>query len=167
MCWMCDHPAATRQDYLDQTRRIITESGWAVQYVEREGFRGPYAYTVGLTARGKPELVVTGMPAARAAELLNDVAAHVLHAEPPQPGDQVRLTGGPLLEVVEVEVPDAHLFLVGELYGADFLALQLVHADDRDRWPWEVGYRGRRGGQPVLGPRVRSSPQAAAPPPAP
>jgi hypothetical protein len=163
MCWMCDHPAATRQDYLDQIARIIAESGWAVQYVQREGFCAPYAYTVGLTARDKPELVVTGLPAVRAAELLNDVAAHVLHAEPPRPGDQVRLTGGPLFEVVEVEVPDAHLFLASEFYGADFRALQLVHADDRDHWPWDVGYRGRRGGQSVLGPRAHSSPSGRRP----
>jgi hypothetical protein len=32
--------------------------------------------------------------------------------------------------------------------------LQMVWADDRDRWPWERGFRGRRGGQPVLGPRT-------------
>jgi hypothetical protein len=154
MCWMCDHPNATRQDYLDYLDCIIMDSGWAVQFVERDGLRPPYAYTVGLTARGKPELVATGMPARRAAGLLNSVAAHVLHSEPPKPGEQIPLVGGPLIEIVEVDVPQAHLLMVGEFYHGGFRALQLVHADDRGHWPWDVGYRGIRGGQPVLGRRA-------------
>lgn len=154
MCWMCDHPNATRQDYLEYLGRIIADCGWAVQAVERDRLRPPYAYTVGLTASGRPELVVTGLPAQRAAELLNDVASHVLHAEAPEPGEQIPLIGGPLIEIVEVEVPQAHLLMAEEIYGPGFRALQLVHADDRGHWPWDVGYRGVRGGQPVLGSRT-------------
>lgn len=47
-----------------------------------------------------------------------------------------------------------------ELYGPRIRALQVVHADDRGRWPREAGYRGVRGGQPVLG--VRAVPPASA-----
>jgi hypothetical protein len=32
--------------------------------------------------------------------------------------------------------------------------LQLVYADDRGHWPWDTGFRGGRGGQPVLGARA-------------
>ncbi len=64
MCWMCDHPTATREDYFDQIARLIKDNGWAVQGVERDRLRPPYAYTIGLTAYLKPELVVTGLPAA-------------------------------------------------------------------------------------------------------
>ncbi len=154
MCWMCDHPTATREDYLGQIGRLIATTGWAVQFVERDRLRPPYAYTIGLTAHHKPELVVTGMPAKRSAELLNDVASHLLHAAEPKQGEQIQLIDGPLIEIVEVEVPEAHLLLVGEFYD-DYRALQLVHADDRGHWPWDVGYRGLKGGQPVLGPRAR------------
>jgi hypothetical protein len=76
---MCDHPKATTQDYLAHLRSIIGETGWAVQVVEGNRFRSPTAYTVGLAARGKPELVVTGMAAYRAVKLLNQVATHILH----------------------------------------------------------------------------------------
>lgn len=38
-----------------------------------------------------------------------------------------------------------------ELCGLGIDAQQLVYADDRGRWPWEVGFRGT---QPVLGPRA-------------
>lgn len=154
MCWMCDHPMATRQDYLDHIRSIIARQCWAVQGVERDRYRPPYAYTVGLTAHGKPELVVTGMSLTRAAELLNDIAAHVLHAPAPALGECIPLIGGPLVEFIKVDVPSAHLLVADELYGPHLRALQVVHADDRGRWPWESGYRGIKGGQPILGVRT-------------
>ncbi len=156
MCWMCDHPGTTLQDYLNHMSSIIHKNIWAIQGVQRDGLRPPFAYTVGLTAMGKPELIVTGMPTARAAALLNDVAVHILHAEVPEPGERVPLIGGPLIEFVEVQTPTAHLLRACDLYGTRIRALQVVHADDRGRWPWETGYRGVKGGQPVLGPRAHA-----------
>jgi Domain of unknown function (DUF4262) len=153
MCWFCDHPDGTRLDYLDFLRDKITRFGWAVQSVERDRIHPPWAYTVGLTSYGHPELVVTGLPVRRAAALLNDVAEHVMHAAAPAPGEQIALRGGPLIEIVDVAEPTAHLVMAVELYGSRLRALQLVHADDRGHWPWDVGYRGVRGGQPVLGAR--------------
>lgn len=47
MCWMCDHPEATAEEYLDEVYGIMLMHGWAVQHVECE--RRPFAYTVGLT----------------------------------------------------------------------------------------------------------------------
>jgi Domain of unknown function (DUF4262) len=160
MCWLCDHPDAKWPDYLDHMRDLIDAEGWAVQAVERDRFRPPWAYTVGLTAAGLPELVATGMSAHRAMHLLNDVAEHVLHTGALAPGGQHALEGGPLIEVVELAEPTAHLFVAVELYGKGIRAQQIVHADDRGHWPWEVGYRGGRGGQPVLG--VRAVPAAGA-----
>jgi hypothetical protein len=154
MCWLCDHPERTRQDYLEYMRELIDCHGWAVQGVQRDRVHPPWAYTVGLTANDRPELVVTGMPLSRAAELLDNVAAHVLHDEAPRPGERIPLIGGPLIEIVEVTEPAAHLLNAVEFYGPGIRALQLVHADDRGHWPWEVGFRGVRGGQPVLGVRV-------------
>lgn len=59
MCWLCDHPQATTQDYLDILRRQIAKCGWTVQYVEG---RSPFGYTIGLSEVGLPELLVTGLP---------------------------------------------------------------------------------------------------------
>jgi hypothetical protein len=160
MCWLCDHPDAKWPDYLGHMRDMIDGYGWAVQAVQRDRIHPPWAYTVGLTAAGMPELVVTGMSASRALDLLNDVAAHVLHAGALVPGDQHALEDGPLIEVVELTEPTAHLFVALELYGKEIRAQQIVHADDRGHWPWDVGYRGIRGGQPVLG--VRAAPSAGA-----
>lgn len=161
MCWQCDHPEGTRQDYLDYLRGLIDAYGWAVQGVERARLRPPWAYTVGLTMLGMPELVATGLSEGRAARLLNDVAAHAVHAAAPQPGEQVALAGGPVIEIVKVTDPAAHLEIAVDLYGPGVRALQVVHADDRGHWPWEVGYRGVRGGQPVLGMRASRPVRAA------
>jgi hypothetical protein len=160
MCWECDHPGGTRLDCLEHMRDLIACYGWAVQGIERDRVHPPWAYTVGLTSNGRPELVVTGLPLGRATRLLNDVASHVLHAAAPRPGEQIPLRGGPMIEIVKIAEPAAHLVTAIELYGPGIQALQLVHADDRGHWPWEVGYRGVRGGQPVLG--VRASPPVSA-----
>ena len=158
MCWMCDHPRATRSGYLEHLRDLVATYGWAVQCVERDGMHPPWAYTVGLTAAGRPELVVTGMSAVRAWELLNNVASHLLHARAPRPGRRIPLIGGPTIEIVELSDATARLVNAVEIYGIGIRALQLVHADDRGHWPWEVGYRGR---QIVLGPRAAPSASAA------
>jgi hypothetical protein len=148
MCWLCDHPAATEADYRDHLARLIDEYGWAVQGVERDGPHPPWAYTVGLPRHGRPELVITGMDLNRATILLNSAATLTL-----EPGQQLTLPGGLAAEVVRVVSPWAHLNLSAAMFGEGVAALQLVHADERGRWPWERGYRGVRGGQPVLGVR--------------
>jgi hypothetical protein len=108
--------------------------------------------------RGHP--CPAGRPGGRDQAGSDDVASHVPHAAAPRPGERIPLRGGPVIEIVEVAEPAAHLVIAIEFYGPGIRALQLVHADDRGHWPWEVGYRGVRGGQPVLG--VRASPASAA-----
>lgn len=162
MCWQCDHPGGTYTDYLEQVLEVITTTGWFVQQIQGDRLHPPWVYTVGLTPYGLPELVVTGMRLPEATSLVNDVTAHVLHAEPPAPGEQIPLVGGPLVEFVTVAEPAAHLNVALNLYGPQIRALQIVHADDRGHLPWDRGYRGIRGGQPVLG--VRTAGSAALPP---
>ena len=153
MCWMCDHPDATERDYNNFLQGLINAHGWAVQGVERDGRHPPWAYTVGLTPHRRPELVITGMGLTRATQVLNGMAAHLLHAQAPEPGTQAALIGGPLVEVVKVAAPWAHLNMAVGFYGQRIRGLQLVHADKRGRWPWDQEYQGVRGGQPVLGTR--------------
>lgn len=153
MCWQCDNPDKTMDDYLEMVRRTIDEYGWFVQVVERDGRRPGFAYTVGLSEHLLPELLVTGLSMRRAGALLNDVAHHlVCHmGDDLVPGQSWTQRGGPTLEVVTVAEPTVHALTAVELYGLDVEAQQLVYADDRGRWPWEVGFRGT---QPVLGPRA-------------
>ena len=143
MCWLCDHPGATELDYQDHLRRLIATFGWVVQGVERDGIHPPWAYTVGLTPHRRPELVITGMGLTRATQVLNGVAAHLLHDAAPEPGTQAALLDGPLVEVVRVTAPWAHLNMAVEFYGQRIRGLQLG-ATDRTLMAW--GYGGSAEG---------------------
>jgi hypothetical protein len=155
MCWQCDHPEATREDYLDLMRGMIRSHGWAVQGVAGNRLYPQWFYTVGLTEHGLPELVVTGIPQRLVGVRLNGPAQGALEEGPPQPGSQRSFADGVLWECVPLTDPTAHLHIAVEIFGPGIRALQLVWQDDRGRWPWDVGFRSGRGGQPVLGPLVR------------
>jgi len=134
VCWLCDHPGATELDYQDHLRQLIDTFGWAVQGVERDGIHPPWAYTVGLTPRRRPELVITGMGLTRATQVLNGVAAHLLHAGAPEPGTQAALLDGPLVEVVRVATPWAHLNMAVEFYGRRIRGLREEHMAPLAAW---------------------------------
>jgi len=68
-------------------------------------------------------------------------------------GEQVVLVGGPVVEFVRLVHPEVHLLRAVDLFGPAVQGLQVAWADDRGRWPWDIGFRGSRGGQPVLGQR--------------
>jgi len=105
---------------------------------------------------GHPELLVTGMRHRDSVHFLNDVAHHLVHhdAQALVAGDRHAWRGGPAAtEVVDVAEPTVHLVMAHALYGPVIRAVQLVYADDRGRWPWEVGFRGN---QSVLGPRAET-----------
>lgn len=152
MCWRCDNPEATEADYFRLIRKLIDRDGWFIQGVEKTRARPAFTYTVGLTLHGHPELLVTGMPSRRATQFLNDQAHALLHhAAPPfKPGDSHLWPDDLLIEVVAVAQPSVHLVMAHGMFGPGIRAVQLVYADDRGRWPWQVGFRGN---QAVLGPR--------------
>lgn len=151
MCWKCDHPTATDDDYLDELRKTMLDDGWAVQYVERR--RTPFAYTVGLHDCGLPELLITGVSAQRATRLLNTVASDMMGGKTLTPGQKIAVRSGPLAELVEVANPDAHMTWAVAFGGPHVRALQLVWADGKGRWPWAASFSDGRGRQPVLGVR--------------
>ena len=155
MCWKCDHPNATVDDYLDELRKTMLEHGWAVQYVESD--RTPLAYTVGLHDCGLPELLITGVSSQRAVRLLNVVASDLMSGKRLTPGQKVAVRSGPLVEIVKVTNPGAHMKWAVAFGGPEVSALQLVWADGRGRWPWAAAFSDGRGRQPVLGVRGQNA----------
>jgi hypothetical protein len=133
VCWMCDHPEAMFEDYVQEVLQpVIDRYGWAAQGVGGSG--RPYMYTVGLTARGRPELVVTG----RSFESAYDLLDAALATDEPRAGHRFDLLSGPMLQVLRVPRAHEHLAVATALYGEQVQALQLVWADGRGRWPWEA-----------------------------
>jgi Domain of unknown function (DUF4262) len=154
MCWLCDHPDASLDDYFDLLREKMRKDGWAIQYVED---RTPFAYTIGLHDCGLPELLVTGVSPQRAKRLLNAGARDAMRGRTLTPGEQITLGTGPLIEIVEVHHPDAHMNWAVAFGGPGIRAMQLVWADGRGRWPWAPGFCDGRTRQPVLGFRRRAA----------
>jgi hypothetical protein len=81
-------------------------------------------------------------------------APGVASVDVPKPGARFTLPGPTLVEVVEVEHPDAHMNAAIAVYGSEVRGLQLVWADWRGRWPWSPDFSNGRGMQPVLGVRM-------------
>jgi hypothetical protein len=150
MCWQCDHPGSTRQDYLDVLRGVVIQNGWAGQYVEADP---PFAYTVGLSGAGLPELLITGLPPARSMLLLNEMAHYMVHKVEPSPGDTMTFPDDSCAEFVEVTHPDVHMGWAVAFHGGPIRGLQIVWRDERGHSPWcpDFNSGGRR--QPVLGTR--------------
>ncbi|MFN2537494.1 MAG: DUF4262 domain-containing protein [Mycobacteriales bacterium] len=132
MCWMCDHPEATFDDYVQEVvRPVVARLGFAVQATQSHGV--PVAYTVGLSAQGRAELVVTGKPPDDAYDLLT---AALAGEEVPAPGRRCDLAHGPALWAFTVLRPQS--LVVAAALATELTALQLVWADPLGRWPWEV-----------------------------
>lgn len=152
MCWQCDNPQGTIDDYLQILREIVRDHGWAVQFVESE--QRPFAYTVGLHDKGLPELLITGLPAQTSARLLNSIAHQIVEdGITLRPAMHIHFHDEFILEVVEVDRPDVHLKFAAALLGPQIRALQLVWTDDPHWWPWDHGWATGRQPQSVLGRR--------------
>lgn len=145
------HPKQ-RDAYLTHMQSLIEEYGWAVQGVfPTTEFDVWFAYTVGLTSRGLPELLISGIPGEQVQPLLNRAAE--MHCEKPfSIGDEV--TGiaidGVLMRVIDA--PLAEIGMAVEMYPTmrpD--AIQLVWPDTDGVYPGP-NYDHKRFPQPLYGP---------------
>ena len=110
-----------------------------IEFVQGDRVHPPWGYTVGLTLRGLPELVVTGLRAPEGGDLLNDFADGVVHhGERLSAGQRLRCPHGSEMEVVELPHPDAHLFTAVSLFPPKRRVLQRF----RKRLP-PLGVRGQ------------------------
>lgn len=74
-------------EHMDELRGEIDRNGWALEYVLAQDPRRSYGYTVGLTLRDLPELIISGFPAPVVWPVLNDVAGAATAGHVPSPGD--------------------------------------------------------------------------------
>lgn len=157
MCWKCDNPDRTDDDYFDELRRDIAEHGWIVQFVDDA--KRPFAYTIGLHDRGLPELLVTGLDAQTSQDVLNACAGMMCDGSVFRPGETVGLGDDWLLMIVKVDHPGAHLNFAFAVEGQGVRALQLVWADNSGRWPWDPSPFRDTPWQAVLGLRPKRRPR--------
>lgn len=145
-----DSPAA------QQILADIAERGLHVVVVPESGERPAYAYSIGLwDSFEQPEVIVFGLPAESATDLLEAVADAADEGRPCVAGSQHQdlLQGYPVRFVaVPAHLHAKYLPRACELYaGAPFPVVQLVWPDKQGRWPWHEGVRqGFRELQPLL-----------------
>jgi len=130
-----------------RTERAISEHGVFIHYVggDHESLATSFAYTIGMTEIGHPELVVLGVPAGTANGLLNEVASRVRAGESLGAGRVVRFDQWSHRVTVEVVPNPAQiLFAANSYYGrpdeSSVEAFQLTYDDTSGRFPWEDGY---------------------------
>lgn len=126
-----------RAAYLRRLQEGIDQFGHIVQYVAGTP---PWAYTVGLTAKGHPEVILLGLGPDSAKAILNDTA-ELLKEGRVQVGEPFELQpgGAPLmlLPVKPAEVTGEWFNVARAYYRTDDLrALQLVFSDPNHRFPW-------------------------------
>jgi hypothetical protein len=152
MCWKCDHPDSTVQEWLELIYEKVKANGWTAMFIQDD--RTPFAYTIGLHEHGLPELLVAGMVPERANLVLNTVAGYLLRGGRPVPGERMLIGGELLLDFVQVQHPMAHLKFAFSIYGADMRALQVVWPDEHGHTPWCAEFSNGGVRQPVFGVRV-------------
>ena len=136
---------------------IIDRVGWAVTAVlpTPDDPGAPFAYTVGLTAHGHPELIIAGLDPLIAQALLGDLAGRVYDTA-------ARFTHGQRVtdllagyDAVILDGPgteDLHPGTAYARYGRDRVRLQqIVWPDKHGRFPWENGYVYPPHVQPLIG----------------
>lgn len=124
---------------LDKIAATVAEHGHAVICTEREDGR-PYSYTVGRSAAGRPELLVTGLPADVATTLLN-VLAEADDQSPLSHGDLLvpgRVLSGFGATVIAADPAAAGLGIArryAEVLESDLTAMQLLWPDAEGNLP--------------------------------
>lgn len=118
MCFACDNNLGPRETLVAMSERI-DEHGWIVTGIES----GPrtIAYTVGLTAKGWPELVMTGSDWHEMAAFLNHAARAVTQAPTyPRVGGYLDVEVGGETRRVRLNnysKPDKHLPILRRIYA--------------------------------------------------
>jgi hypothetical protein len=164
MCSACeqgisdDDPVRIQQwDDQEQAwlRETIRQHGWAIQAVSAEPARRqpPFAYTVGLTRFGHPELVVFGLPESASGALLNTLGIRARSGL--RIADGTRFDPGAAapyaLRVSRLPNPEQVLLTAVRRYGPRVTAMQVIVADEHGTFPGEGGYRGAAWLQPLPG----------------
>ena len=139
-------------DPLDDQRAKIDAYGWAVRNVSDSDPAKCLSYTVGLTAHGHPEVVMTGLPSEVGTAFLNIVGEIVVREGGRFAAGETttELAEGPAMPVLPV-LDKTDLTAVDAICG-DVQALQIVWTDSAGRLPWEPGYANPPGSQRLLGP---------------
>lgn len=125
---------------------LIQKHGFMVQGVfgTDKAPEPPFAYTIGLHQKNRPEIIVFGLPPETAHQLLNTVARLLLDRETALPKIREKLTlpgWGVPAYLVSVPAVRAELYAYGAATRSQQQAtyFQVVWPDKAGLFPWEPG----------------------------
>ena len=127
---------------LRQIREAVDRWGVCLQFVPQPTLLETSWYTVGLTGRGHPELIVFGLRPEVARRALNTLADGVITGlRAPRAGQSADdVLDGYTVRFIAVEDAGRHLPAATRLYPGQVIeALQIVWPDRHHRWPWDTG----------------------------
>jgi uncharacterized protein DUF4262 len=139
---------------LGRISETIERSGVYLQFVPQPTALETCWYTIGLTDRAHPELILFGLPPDISRPLLHTLAGDIIAGRRTfTAGERAEdVLDGHEVEFVAVTEPDRHLPAAAQFYagaGSAVAALQIVWPDRHHRWPWQPGTRV--DDMPVLG----------------
>jgi hypothetical protein len=140
---------------LADVRKMVEDVGWAVISIldseedQSEDFVG-FQFTVGLTERSLPEVIVYGLAGDVGHEVLNELAERLVGGQRYENGQSIPglVEGDFRLQLWDAEWLRDPLGLAFAIYGERVTVRQLVLPDLHDSLPWEPGYGF--GAQPLL-----------------
>lgn len=147
--------AAKLRAFLKAVDAKIAESGRMVMMVGSDEERGipSFAYTIGLSGRALPELIVFGLGPV-GVSVLNDLAERLLDGEAlprNQRMNDVFKGVDAVLQEVPAGVAQHFLRVAFDKYGSGVQTLQLIWPDAAGKLPWEEGHdMSLRKSQPLL-----------------
>jgi hypothetical protein len=121
---------------------MIARYGWVVQGVfDVDGKQPSFAYTIGLAAKGQPEIIVFGLPAKLMHLFLNMLGRRFVRDGVPQLDvDLDDVADGLPARLVPVPRAVADSYMVDTLARhPDYTAVQMVWCDRNGRFPWDAG----------------------------
>lgn len=147
------------RELLRRQKRLIDKYGWTVMGIfPTENSPGtPFSYTVGLTAKGLPELVIAGLDPRSAQPMLNHLATLAVAKEG---GFEVGERVSGVIEkydfvIVSDSIGDSVESLFPgwaiAMYGPRVTLQQAVWPDKAGFYPWDLYYSISPEAQPVLG----------------
>jgi hypothetical protein len=122
---------------VEKTKLDVARYGWSVTMVEGDLFSPSFGYTVGLTEKRHPELLVTGRDTRETYTMLSGLTALVLcHGHELKPGTILEPPGRRIY-LTTMNSPQNILLMASRIYSWRVRALQAVWSDDEGRFPWE------------------------------
>jgi hypothetical protein len=141
---------------VDELHSAVAEHGWLVVSGPLGDALPQVTSTVGLTARGLPELAVSGLDADTGGALLHELAGRLADGEVVEDGAPVHDLLDGADPCLDEPVRPAVALPAGDLYGDAVVVRQLVWPDAEGRLPGEPGFA-----HPALQPLLPGEPLVA------